>query len=349
MPRVGAHAVRDARDAAGARRLLVRDRVRRSGRRRAGRRGGRASRRPAPSPRRRPSCRTRRVRRGCRRARPACSDRPSSAPWARRRRRRCGRSAGGCGRRPHRRSARRSCGRPSKSSANGTWRPRTSSGRGSQTSTAAPAAREPLGEMRLQRGLVARRVARVARRRVEADQRGGELDELVAALGDRLGDALLEVVHRSSFKRRRVMSRSCTSTRNARAAALRIAERLEPQPRRVVARQARDRVGAPCASSHSACGTSSVVCRPSSSPAARTAPKSTSTVMSCVPGAGQRIAPRHAADVRAQPRAPAARSARRPPRRSRGRSALRVRARGRASAAARPGRGRRRTRRRRAA
>ena len=88
-----------------------------------------------------------------------------------------------------------------------------------------------------------------------------------------------------------------------RAAALRIAT----APRATAARRrgaaaARSRPRAPCASSHSGCGTSSVVRSPSSSPAARSAPKSTSTVMSCVPGRGERIAPGHAAEVRAQPR-----------------------------------------------
>jgi hypothetical protein len=56
---------------------------------------------------------------------------------------------------------------------------------------------QPRREVGLERRLVACRVARVACRRVEPDQVGGELHELVAALGDRGHDALLEVVHPS--------------------------------------------------------------------------------------------------------------------------------------------------------
>ena len=78
--------------------------------------------------------------------------------------------------------------------------------------------RQALRQVGLQRGLVARRIARVARRRVEADESRGELDELVAARGDRLGDALLGVVHplhSSAGAGLRRHSRSCTSTRKA--------------------------------------------------------------------------------------------------------------------------------------
>ena len=191
--------------------------------------------------------------------------------------------------------------------------------------------RQPLGEMRLQRGLVARRVARVARRRVEADQRGGQLDELVAALGDRLDDALLEVVHRLAFKRRRVTPAPARARGTPRRCpAGRSAPRATAARRRGAA-AARQRPRAPRASSHSDCGVSSVVRRPSPSPAARTAPKSTSTRDVLRPRRRERIAAGHAAEVGAQARDRALVAARRPPRRSRARSARRARARAPAS------------------
>ena len=196
---VGAHAVRDARDAARSARLLVGDRVHEQVAARAARRAARASRRPAPSRRRRPSCRTSRGRRAVRRARPACSEVvASSAPcgstettsmWPLRSRLRPPPA-------PAKRAS--SCGRPAKSSSNGhlAW-------------PARPRAPAPTRRPRRRRPAAARRGAPAAppRRAPGRPGRapscrtgsrcGGELDELVAALGDRVDDALLEVVHPS--------------------------------------------------------------------------------------------------------------------------------------------------------
>ena len=128
---------------------------------------------------------------------------------------------------------------------NGTCGPRTSSGLGSQTSTAAPAA-----DRRSARSACSAASSRagspgIARGRVEADQCGGELDELVTALGDRLGDALLEVVHRmhsSAACRAQLDSVALLdSTRNAAPLPCGSLQRLEPQPLGVVARELRDR------------------------------------------------------------------------------------------------------------
>ena len=55
---------------------------------------------------------------------------------------------------------------------------------------------QQLGEVLLQRGFIARRVADVAGRRVERDQRRRERDEVVAARFDRLADASLDVCQR---------------------------------------------------------------------------------------------------------------------------------------------------------
>jgi hypothetical protein len=50
---------------------------------------------------------------------------------------------------------------------------------------------EPLGEVALQRGLLAGRGARLVRRRVEPDQRAEQLDEVASAPLDLSADGLL--------------------------------------------------------------------------------------------------------------------------------------------------------------
>ena len=191
---VGADAVPCGGQAAGARRLLVGDGVHDRRRRRASRPGGRAPRSHRPCTRRRPSCRTRRARRGCRRESRPGSGRSSSAlagsdgttsmwPF----RSRLGPSAGarvaggelraaveGKARRDLARAARR--------------RPRLRLP--DVDGGARPA--QPLSEVCLEVGLRTGRVVRLPRGRVEADQRRRQLDQLLAPGGNLVEDALLQ-------------------------------------------------------------------------------------------------------------------------------------------------------------
>ncbi len=70
--------------------------------------------------------------------------------------------------------------------------PATSAASGSETSTAAPAARSRSARYAWSAASSRGGAPRDVRRRVEADERLEELDELVLARGDRVADALFE-------------------------------------------------------------------------------------------------------------------------------------------------------------
>ena len=78
---------------------------------------------------------------------------------------------------------------------------------------------------------------------------------------------------------------SCTSTRKLSPVPPTRAKASSQSRGSLPAGSSSARARAPCRRSHAGCDSSSTVCSPARSPAARTAPKSTSTVMSCVPGA----------------------------------------------------------------
>ena len=66
----------------------------------------------------------------------------------------------------------------------------------------APRAGQAVAEVALQVGLLARRIARRARGRVERDEVGDQPHEIVATLGDRVADAALQVAHRAASSAR---------------------------------------------------------------------------------------------------------------------------------------------------
>ena len=103
-----------------------------------------------------------------------------------------------------------SCGRPAKSSPGGTsGLPASSLAEGSKRSIVAPRSLESTREVLLKSTLFARGVTRVSCGRVEADQVTGELDELVAPLGDGVDDLPLrngELAHRKRSRSRGMTS-----------------------------------------------------------------------------------------------------------------------------------------------
>ena len=191
-PGVGLDAALDDRRPAGARRLLVG--VRRdeqiAGELHA--ECGRAARSRTPSRRSRPSCRTPRGRRACRReprretagsstARPGSAETTSMCPF---------RSSDLPAPAPRTRAT--SCGRPAKSRPGGTRGLPRSARRPAPTGRSRPPrARSRAARYSCRARLLPRRVADVPRGRVERDQVGGQLHELVPAPLDLGADELL--------------------------------------------------------------------------------------------------------------------------------------------------------------
>ena len=133
-----------------------------------------------------------------------------------------------------------SCGRPAKSSSKGTWRPRTSSGRGSQTSTAAPArarrsASSACSAASSRAGSPGSRA--VVSKRISAEASSTSSSRLSSIAPAMRCSRSFIALHSSAGGAAALLHEHA----ERRSAPVRVAERVEPEALGVVARDARAR------------------------------------------------------------------------------------------------------------